>query len=201
MRPILAALILLPLAACAPVDLADHDPHQRYAVQVESRDAVARLTQPLSATDRAALADLAGEFRRRSAGPVTLLAPSPAEAEKVAEILTGAGIPRASLRFATGAGLEVRVPVWTAQVPECGQWPDRINPDWRNETTSHYGCAVTRNMGLMLSNPADLVRARELSGRDGERAVDVLTKYGQGKATGAAPEADTATKGVSRMGK
>lgn len=49
--------------------------------------------------------------------------------------------------------------------------------------------AVERNRAMMVQNPADLIRAREASGRDGTRAVDVLAKYGRGEATSSAPEA------------
>jgi len=47
--------------------------------------------------------------------------------------------------------------------------------------------AVERNRAMMMQNPADLLRAREASGRDGNRAADVLARYGRGEATGSAP--------------
>lgn len=59
--------------------------------------------------------------------------------------------------------------------------------------------AVERNRAMMVQNPADLVRAREASGRDGNRATDVLGKYGRGEATGSAPEA-MAAGSVSSVG-
>ncbi|HLO78062.1 MAG TPA: CpaD family pilus assembly lipoprotein [Magnetospirillum sp.] len=49
--------------------------------------------------------------------------------------------------------------------------------------------AVERNRAMMVQNPADLQRARTATGRDGNRAVDVLSKYGRGEATSSAPEA------------
>lgn len=52
-----------------------------------------------------------------------------------------------------------------------------------------YPSAVERNRALMMQNPADLVRARESTGRDGARSADVLAKYGRGEATSSAPEA------------
>lgn len=48
--------------------------------------------------------------------------------------------------------------------------------------------AVERNRALMMQNPADLYRAREATGRDGNRSVDVLGKYGRGEATSSATE-------------
>lgn len=59
--------------------------------------------------------------------------------------------------------------------------------------------AVERNRAMMVQNPADLVRAREASGRDANRSIDVLGKYGRGEATGSAPEA-MANGSVSSVG-
>lgn len=47
--------------------------------------------------------------------------------------------------------------------------------------------AVERNRAMMVANPNDLVRMRTPTGRDGNRAVDVLSKYGRGEATSSAP--------------
>ena len=49
--------------------------------------------------------------------------------------------------------------------------------------------AVERNRAMMVQNPADLYRARDASGRDGNRAVDVLAKYGRGEPTASSGEA------------
>ena len=209
-RPwILAFAIALP--ACGPVDMADHDPHQRFAVQVASGDARAVIARPaegaaLSATDAAVLKDLAAEYQRRSAGPVAIIIAKDdlAFADNLVAALAEHGVPSSRIAVAATADKPgtaiIKVPVWVAQVPECGNFPEAINPDHRNQTASNFGCAVTRNMGLMLSNPADLVRAREATGRDGARSVDVLKKYGEGKPTAAAAEAPAPTATFSTVG-
>lgn len=51
--------------------------------------------------------------------------------------------------------------------------------------------AVERNRAMMVQNPVDLYRARESTGRDGNRAVDVLAKYGRGEPTASSSEANT----------
>lgn len=209
---VLAAL----LPACAPVDMAEHDPHQRHAVQVDSGDAQAVIARPaegaaLSASDAAVLRDLAAEYQRRAAGPVAIVVAKDdiAFADTLAAALTEQGVPATRIAIAApsddkagdkaGSAL-VRVPVWIARVPECGTFPDRINPDYRNETSTNFGCAVTRNIGLMLSNPADMARARDATGRDANRSVDVLTKYGQGKPTAATAEAPAPAAAFSVVG-
>lgn len=211
----LALVIPLAVSACSSADMANYDPHQRHQVTVESRKAVAIIARPaegqsLSATDAAVLADLAAEHLRRGAGPIVVAAGKEDEAfaRSLAARLAESGIPSERIQIAAAevSGAEVSgsatvtVPVWAANVPECGQWPERINPDFRNENTYNFGCSVIRNIGLMVSNPADLMRAREPSGRDANRSVDVLTKYGQGKATGSEAEAKPAG-GLSSVGK
>lgn len=205
---ILAVAAGLAVTACAPRDMADYDYRQRHAVTVASGIASATIARPaegkdLSATDAAVLNDLAAEHVRRAAGPIIIEAAPGAFAESLAARLNAAGVaPERIQMLATpdAANATIKVPVWLAKVPECGQWPDRINPDFRNENTWNFGCAVTRNIGLMVSDPADLVRARPATGRDANRAVDVLSKYGQGKATGSEAEAKP-TGGVSSVGK
>lgn len=210
-RPwILALAVALP--ACGPVDMADHDPHQRFAIQVDTADARAVIARPvegatLSATDAAVLKDLAGEYQRRSAGPVAIIVAKDdiAFADSLVAALAEHGVPAGIAISAVGDQSKpgtaiIKVPVWVAKVPECGAWPEGVNPDFRNQTSSNFGCSVTRNIGLMLSNPADLVRAREPSGRDATRSVDVLKKYGEGKATASAQEEAKPTSTFSTVG-
>jgi hypothetical protein len=65
--------------------------------------------------------------------------------------------------------------------------------------------AVERNRAMMIQNPNDLVRMRAPSGRDGNRSVDVLFKYGRGEATSSAPltvtDANAAASPVMSGGK
>jgi pilus assembly protein CpaD len=209
-RPwILALAVLLP--ACGPVDMADHDPRQRFAVQVDNADARAVIARPaegaaLSATDAAVLRDLASEYQRRSAGPVVIVVAKDdiPFADILAAALAEHDVPAGRIVISAAADKPgtalVKVPVWVAKVPECGNFPESVNPDYRNQTASNFGCAVTRNIGLMVSNPADLVRARDLSGRDATRSVDVLKKYGEGKPTAAAAEAPAPTATFSTVG-
>ncbi|TAN54895.1 MAG: Type IV pili component [Magnetospirillum sp.] len=189
--PSILIAALLALAACSePMDMAIHDHHQRYPFQVESRSAVATLAaageRGFSRDDLAVLADLAREHVKRGAGAIAVTG---AEAERAAAELVRLGIDAASLSVKAAEGAtEVRVPVWVAIVPECGNFAKPLNPDWENAPNSNYGCSIQRNIGLMVSNPADLVRAREPSGRDGQRAADILDKYSRGQATGSVRE-------------
>lgn len=209
-RSIRLLLVLsLPLlaAGCGPADLAEHDYRLSHPIAVESRNAMAVFDRPaddrpLPAYDRERLGRLAAEQVRRGAGTADLVAGfepgKEAEARDFADELAAAlrqAGAEVEVRLASGAGAPkpgeavVTVPVWTAQAPECGQFTRGLNPDYGNAPNSNWGCAIQRNKALMVQNPADLVRARDPSGRDGNRAADVLGKYGQGLATGSAAEA------------
>jgi pilus assembly protein CpaD len=218
-----AALIILPLllGACA-AEMAEHDQRISYPLTAEQKTAVALFDRVdghgLSAFDRERLARLAAESLKRGAGPVviTMGAKPGAEAaerdfaQSLASLLKEGGVAEvvvvvvAGGESSSGIGVaEVRVPVWSAVLPECGTFERGITPDFTNAPNSNWGCSIQRNKGLMVQNPADLIRARETSGRDGNRAGDVLGKYGRGEATGSAAEAKTggSTSQVGTSGK
>lgn len=186
-----AFLAILGLAACAePLDMGLHEHRQHYPFQVESRTAIATLSPSgesgLSRDDRAVLADLAREHVKRGSGPIAVKGKDGAQA---AAELARHGVHQASIIVDEGGdATEIRVPVWVAIVPECGNFEKPLNPDYENAPNSNYGCSIQRNIGLMVANPADLVRARKPTGRDGQRAADVLDKYSKGQATSSVRE-------------
>ncbi len=187
--------ILLPallLAACA-ADLSEHDYRISHPLNAEQKAAVAVFDRPsvgeLSAFDRERLARLAAESLRRGAGGVEVGCNDPAFAAQLAEALRQDGITDVRIVAGKGEAAEIRVPVWAAVVPECGTFERGLNPDPDNAPHSNWGCSTQRNIGLMVQNPADLIRARAATGRSGARASDVLGKYEAGQATGSAQEA------------
>jgi pilus assembly protein CpaD len=187
-RIVLAAVLL---TGCAGADLSEHDWRIAHPVAVERHAAVAVFDGPtLSAFDRDRLGRLAAEHRRRGAGPVELVAG--ANAKGFAQLLA-AELDGVEAMIVEGGpspdAVTLRVPIWTARVPDCGTFERGLNPDPHNAPNSNFGCSLVRNRALMLQNPADLVRAREPTGRDGNRAADVLEKYGKGQATASQAEA------------
>lgn len=208
MNPLRALLPVLLLAACDPADLTEHDYRLSHPIVVEEKAAVALFARPaegaaLSDADRDRLGRLAEESARRGAGPIQIsVGALPGEeagalafAQTLADTLRAWGVGPVSVSVAGGADAmpqpgvaQVRVPVWEAKAPECGTFERGLNPNYSNAPHSNWGCSIQRNKALMVQNPADLVRARETSGRDGARATTVLEKYGKGEATGAAKE-------------
>ncbi|MBI3446776.1 MAG: CpaD family pilus assembly protein [Magnetospirillum sp.] len=208
----LLTVLLAPLLAACPADLSEHDYRLSHPIAVEEKAAVALFTRPadgapLSVADRERLGRLAEEFLRRSAGPVQItVGAKPGEEEaaqaygqSLADTLRAWGVTNVALALSGGAdpvppsgSAQVRVPVWVAQPPECGTFERGLNPNQTNAPHSNWGCAIQHNKAMMVQNPADLVRARESSGRDANRATTVLDKYGKGNATGSAEEAISA---------
>lgn len=196
------SLLSLLLAACDPANLSEQDDHISHPLTAEKRLAIAVFDGPeLSAFDQARAKRLAAEAQRRSAGSVEIMIHAKSGEEEAAKILAhhllalfqheGINDVQASVQVGeSGDGsATVQVPLWEATVPTCGTFDRGLNPDHDNAPHSNWGCSVQRNAALMLQNPADLVRARESSGRDANRAADVLDKYARGEATGSAKEA------------
>ena len=195
------ALIALLLSACEPANLAEHDGHIAHPLTAEKRMALAVLDGPeLTAFDQTRVKRLAAESLRRSAGGIEIIIQAKSGEEEISKIFAhqlvslfkheGVNDVQASVQVGdNGDGSAViQVPVWEAVVPTCGNFERGLNPDHDNAPHSNWGCSIQRNTALMLQNPADLIRARESTGRDANRAADVLDKYGRGEATGSAKE-------------
>lgn len=199
------ALVLIVLAVSACTDHRDsalYDHRDRHGVRVESRQLVAEVkTGTPSVDEMAGLRALTAEYLRRPAAPVLLTGPLEQTAQ-LAKVLAGLGLSPERLTMAArqSGPIEVAAPVWQAVAPDCGHWDEEMTNDQANQNTWNFGCAVSRNIGLMVVDPADLVRARTESGRSGARAADVLEKYGKGAATSSAAEAG-ASGTLSSVGK
>ncbi len=80
-----------------------------------------------------------------------------------------------------------------AQVPECGDWSgeNRFNPT--NMPGQNYGCSFQRNIGLMVSNPDNLLKA-ETGGEtlDPASIERIIGLYEAGSPTSAEPGATRA---------
>jgi len=198
-------LMAIVLASCGPAELSKQDGHISHPISAEKQMAVAVFDGPvLTDFDLSRLKRLAAESLRRSAGTIEVVIRSNAQEESSAQAFAsqvvtvlkreGVGLVDAKVQISeSGDGsATVRVPVWTAVVPECGTFDRGLNPDHDNAPHSNWGCSIQRNTALMLQNPADLIRARESTGRDANRSSDVLAKYGRGEATASKPESKTA---------
>lgn len=65
--------------------------------------------------------------------------------------------------------------------PSCSDWSKPGSGDWVNRPSSNLGCATSKNLGLMLADPGDLIRARPLTPADGAAGALRVDEYRQGK--------------------
>ena len=56
------------------------------------------------------------------------------------------------------AGRNVVVTRSTAEVPGCPDWKTKLEMNYRNATSSNFGCAFNANVAAMVANKEDLVR-------------------------------------------
>jgi pilus assembly protein CpaD len=61
--------------------------------------------------------------------------------------------------------------------PRCPDWTKPEADDYANTRPSNFGCAVTTNLGLMVANPADLVRGSGMGTADGIVAARAVDQY------------------------
>ena len=72
----------------------------------------------------------------------------------------------------------------TVQVPGCKDWSSGSTLMPHNRPHSNFGCSIQRNVGLMIENPADLEKARAMTGRDPRHTIRVIVNHQAGTPTG-----------------
>jgi pilus biogenesis lipoprotein CpaD len=75
----------------------------------------------------------------------------------------------------------VSVRRYVAVLPPCPDWSGVPGVNFNNQPVSNWSCATAVNFGMMLANPADLVRGRDPGYADGERAARTVKAYREGK--------------------
>ena len=71
------------------------------------------------------------------------------------------------------------------KVPECGDWSGETGFNPTNAPTKNYGCSYQRNIGLMVSDPQDLIKSDpSLDTLDSATIERIIGQYELGKPTG-----------------
>lgn len=74
----------------------------------------------------------------------------------------------------------------TAQVPGCPDWKSKMEMNYRNATSSNFGCGVNSNIAAMVANKEDLVRGEPGTGTVATQRSDAAIKqYREAPPTGA----------------
>jgi pilus assembly protein CpaD len=180
----------------------------------------------LTATQRAQVASLGGDWRHEGTGYVVVETPagavnSAAAKQTVREIrslLNFAGVPpQATLlrRYQQPYGEDlgaIRVTYTKIQAVAgpCGQWPDNMGPglvgneryplqESENVPYWNYGCAGQKNLAAAVANPEDLVQPRPETPAYAARRQTVVDKYRQGQDPSTVYTSNTGAK-VSNVG-
>ena len=74
------------------------------------------------------------------------------------------------------------------KVPECGDWSGETGFNPTNMPTRNYGCSYQRNIGLMVSDPQDLIEPdSSLSTLDSSAIERIISQYRAGEPTSSEP--------------
>jgi pilus assembly protein CpaD len=118
--------------------------------------------------------------------------------------LIAAGVPASAILTepaATAAPdtVTLRYQRYDVVLPICGDWraPMAFNPD--NTDYPAFGCAIQRNLGLMLADPADIVTMRAPAPSDAQNFDRVIKAYRAGTSPEAieGPAQDSADQNVA----
>jgi pilus assembly protein CpaD len=74
----------------------------------------------------------------------------------------------------------LRVGRYVVTGPNCPDWTKPDPDDYTNTPSSNFGCATVANLGLMVANPADLVRGAGAGGGDAIFAARGIGAYRSG---------------------
>lgn len=189
-------LVALGLAACqgqGPVD-----PTERFQVSAEMRpyQATIPLPQPDPGAHTWTIRMPAGfleDYHRRGRTimriqPNGSLAGGAGEATTVLKTWLADRSVRAMVMPTSGGApadsLTLSYDAYVAVVPQCGDWSGTAGFNPTNVSHSNFGCSVNRNIGLMLSDPGDLVKGRTPGPADAPRQATVIQTYRAGGAIG-----------------
>jgi pilus assembly protein CpaD len=189
----------VPTAAMQPMPLAEridrtHPVRFSPTLATLSSDEAMRLQAFLDRLPLGPASDLRVIAQARDARQLTL---ATRRAEAVAAAIRAAGFDRARVvppvlgrKVPAGAGrdgsgqgesVEVVATTYAVRLPNCPDWSRDPAFDARNLPLANLGCATAVNLGLMIADPADLVRGRGLGPADGEREAEAIERYRTGK--------------------
>jgi pilus assembly protein CpaD len=190
------------------------DASQRHPILVSQEPTthavrVRRGANGLSPAQRAELIDFAVHYRTTDAGNSRLVIAAPSgganevsamyAVSEIRALLTEQGFGQAAISVeaydAEGSSeppIRVSYLRYVAQPPECGDWSTNLAYEPMNLPYPNFGCAVQRNFGAQVANPADLLGPRSETARSSERRDQVWQKYIKGEPTGARRTLDDA---------
>lgn len=200
LAPVLVSLVL---AACQePKRLPDY--RDAYPLAVSKETVSLSVTAPsgkrgLTSQDALDFDYFVRDYHNRGRRALIINAPAGKRgrsgAEKMRDLLMNAGIPEREISLiGTGSGNAIILSfnAYKVDVPECGNFTTKTTPNWTNRRHANYGCATRRNLGLMVRDPGDLIKAQPMTDAGAGRAAGVVSGLGSGGGSGG--EAATAAE-------
>ncbi len=93
----------------------------------------------------------------------------------------GAKVLPASDKDVGSDQLLVKVERYVVTPPNCPDWTRSPLENHENAVASNFGCATVTNLGLMVSDPRDLIVGRQLGPEEGDPAILAIERYRAGK--------------------
>jgi pilus assembly protein CpaD len=93
---------------------------------------------------------------------------------------SSAGGPAKAAAAAGNDVMMVKIGRYIVTGPNCPDWTKPESDDFSNTAPSNYGCATLTNLGMMVANPADLVRGATMGPADGDYAAGGVAAYHAG---------------------
>lgn len=73
--------------------------------------------------------------------------------------------------------VDILATTYLVRLPSCPDWSRDPGSDPLNHPLSNLGCANATNLGLMVADPADLARGRNLGPADATREAEAVVRY------------------------
>jgi pilus assembly protein CpaD len=205
---------LLVLAGCHSGGANEHS--ERHQLSAERRTFQADVPVPtVSADGREGVISLPrgflDDYHRRARTPMRVTPPRPLSVQDEAAtgmlvrwledhgvdtVMAPAPVGRPGPAPGT-AGLSFEA--YVVQVPECGDWSGNTGWNPGNTLHSNFGCSYNRNIGLMLSDPGDIVTGRAPGPADTPRQTLVIETYRLGEPT-TTRESESEEGGLTEIG-
>jgi len=185
MQWLVPAAALMVLAACeAPQRPTDYRERSKPTVGKETVSltvAVPAVGAGLAGIEATKLEQFVSRFVAQGQGQITVQA-TDAAAGTARELLLKQGVRSGEITLtpiAAGAANTARLSYTAATVtlPDCADWSSNATFNWSNRTHANFGCATQRNLGAMVEDPADLDKAKDMGGADGEHSAGVINNY------------------------
>ncbi|MCK5444843.1 MAG: hypothetical protein KAI73_04420 [Rhodospirillaceae bacterium] len=195
---VLTAIAVSALSACAaPATEAPESYNETYPIKISREQVSITIALPesgvsLIAEDARRFKGFLRDYVQRGRSQVIIETALPAVAQSV---LVANGFRAGELNFIDSANISAPNAILsftanTAQVPDCGDWSESTAFNPENAPLKNFGCANRRNIGLIVSDPGDMIQSQPMSGGSAARRDAKMDLFNAGEDVAAPPTVD-----------